>query len=157
MDRQGGRMSEQFEVSLTRLDKFQFLVAFDKEGIPVLITDEAVPVGEGKGPNPARLLAAAVGNCLAASLLFCLNKAHVDVLDLKCSVEGEIERNDKGRMRISELRVKIQPGIAREDLDRIGRCVDIFEDFCIVTESVRSGIDVLVELVPEVAEVAVGT
>jgi hypothetical protein len=28
-------------------------------------------------------------------------------------------------MRISELRVKIQPGIAREDLDRIGRCVDI--------------------------------
>ena len=142
-------MSEQFAVSLTRWDKFQFLVVFDQEGVPVLMTDETAPLGAGKGPNPARLLAAAVGNCLAASLLFCLNKAHIDVQDLKCSVEGEIGRNEHGRMRISELRVKIQPGIAREDLDRIGRCVDIFEDFCIVTESVRSGIDVLVELVPE--------
>lgn len=146
-------MSEQFAVSLTRLDRFQFLVAFDQEGVPVLMTDEAAPVGEGKGPNPARLLATAVGNCLAASLLFCLNKAHVEVKDLKCTVEGEMGRNEKGRMRISELRVKIQPGIAREDFDRIGRCADIFEDFCIVTESVRSGIDVLVELVPETAAV----
>ena len=142
-------MSEQFAVSLTRWDKFQFLVVFDQEGVPALMTDETAPLGAGKGPNPARLLAAAVGNCLAASLLFCLNKAHIEVKDLKCSVEGEMGRNEHGRMRISELRVKIQPGIAREDLDRIGRCVDIFEDFCIVTESVRSGIDVLVELVPE--------
>lgn len=146
-------MSEQFAVSLTRWDKFQFLVVFDQEGVPVLMTDEAPPVGEGKGPNPVRLLAAAVGNCLAASLLFCLTKSHIDVRELKCAVEGEIERNERGRFRIRELRVKIQPGIAKEDLDRIGRCTEIFEDFCIVTESVRKGIDVLVELVPETVEV----
>jgi len=141
-------MSDTFAVSLSQLERFRFLVDFNQDGVPDLVTDELIPLGESTGPNPARLLAAAVGNCLSASLLFCLNKSHVDVSDIKCVVEGDIERNEKGRLRIAELRVRIEPGIGTADLERIGRCVNIFEDFCIVTESVRSGIDVLVEIAP---------
>lgn len=143
-------MSEPFAISMTRLENFRFLVDFNQDGIPDLVTDELIPLGESTGPNPARLLAAAIGNCLSASLLFCLNKAHVDVAAMKCIVEGEMQRNRKGRLRVTELRVRIEPGIAGEDTDRIGRCVGLFEDFCIVTESVRSGIDVLVEVAPKV-------
>ena len=142
-------MSETFAVTLSQLEKFRFLVDFNQDGVPDLVTDELIPLGDSTGPNPARLLAAAVGNCLSASFLFCLNKAHVDVQGIKCIVEGEMQRNEKGRLRISELRVRIEPGIDDTDLERIGRCVNLFEDFCIVTESVRSGIDVLVEIAPQ--------
>jgi hypothetical protein len=35
---------------------------------------------------------------------------------------------------------------------RMGRCLDIFEQFCIVTQSVRQGIQVDVRVEPEVVE-----
>ncbi|HEY0305019.1 MAG TPA: OsmC family protein [Longimicrobiales bacterium] len=148
----GGFVSGPFKVNIDHSHNFQFLVNFDQDGVPALVTDEAVPLGEGRGPNPARLLAAAVGNCLAASLLFCLQKSRIQPQQLRAVVEGEMTRNERGRMRITELRVRIEPTLDDADLARIGRCTEIFEDFCIVTESVRNGIDVIVELAPVAAE-----
>ena len=143
-------MSESFAVSLERTRDFQFQVNFDQEGVPALITDELPPLGEGKGPSPSRLLAAAVANCLAASLLFCLRKSRIEPQQLRAVVQGEMVRNEKGRLRIREMRVRIEPALDDADAARIARCADIFQDFCIVTESVRDGIDVKVELAPVV-------
>ena len=53
---------------------YRFEVDFKTPGQPLLLTDEPAPLGGGAGPNPARLLGAAVANCLAASLLFSLRK-----------------------------------------------------------------------------------
>ncbi|HEY0671896.1 MAG TPA: OsmC family protein [Longimicrobiales bacterium] len=141
-------MSEPFTVTVEQAQDFQFLVNFNQDGVPLLATDEMPPLGNGQGPNPARLLAAAVANCLAASLLFCLRKSRVEPHQIRAIVEGEMVRNERGRMRIEELRVRIEPVLDEADLGNIGRCTQIFEDFCIVTESVRNGIDVLVELTP---------
>ena len=140
-------MSESFAVSMKQQQDFQFLVNFDQEGVSELLTDEAPPLGAGKGPNPARILAAAVGNCLAASLLFCLRKSHIDVRGMNAVVEGTMVRNEKGRFRIGEMRVRIEPTLDPADVERMARCNQLFEDFCIVTESVRAGIriDVAVE------------
>lgn len=145
-------MSETFKVNVEQKEGFQFLVNFNQEGMPEILTDEAPPVGTGQGPNPARLLAAAVANCLAASFLFCMRKAHIEPQHVAAVVEGELVRNERGRMRIKELRVRLEPTLDEADMPRITRCTEIFEDFCIVTESVRSGIDVLVELNPVAAE-----
>jgi organic hydroperoxide reductase OsmC/OhrA len=145
-------MSSAFKVNVDHSHNFQFLIDFNQDGVPVLLADEPPPLGEGQGPNPARLLAAAVGNCLAASLLFCLRKARVEPHRIGAIVEGEMTRNAHGRMRISELRVRLEPAVDEADLAGINRCSQIFEDFCIVTESVRNGIDVLVELNPVAAE-----
>jgi uncharacterized OsmC-like protein len=145
-------MSGPFKVNIEHWENFQFLINFGQDGVPELLSDEAAPLGEGKGPNPARLLAAAVGNCLAASLLFCLKKSHIEPHRVSAVVEGEMTRNERGRMRITELRVRLEPAFDEADLPRISRCSELYEDFCIVTESVRNGIDVQVELNPVVAE-----
>ncbi len=141
------REPRHFVVSLSRHQRFQFLVDFHDHDVPSLTMDEPPPLGDGHGPNAARMLAAAIGNCLSASLLYCLERARVPVTDLNAVVEGELTRNDRGRMRIDSIRVKLMPRLGA-DPSKIERCVELFEDFCPVTQSVRAGIDVHVEVEP---------
>ena len=136
----------QFTVDVTLRDGYAFDVQFaDGEG-PPLVVDELPPLGEANGPNPARLLAAAVGSCLGSSLLFCLRKSRIEAANLRTTVEGTIVRNERGRMRIGSLRVRLAPELTDEQRGRMGRCLDLFQDFCLVTESVREGITVDVEV-----------
>lgn len=139
--------SREFSLTVTQREGFQFEVDFEQPDSATLIMDEPPPLGHGEGPNAARVLGAAVGNCLSASLLFCLQRSRIAVLGLSTHVRGTVERNERGRFRIAGLRVQLEPEVAPEDRERMGRCLELFEDFCIVTESVRQGIAV---------EVAVG-
>lgn len=148
-------MEKPFTLALTLRDGYAFSVDFEQEGIPPLLLDESPPLGVGRGPDAARLLAAAIGNCLGASLLYCLRKARVEVRGMHTTVEGTLVRNQRGRVRIGAIRVKLAPDVAPEQRDRVSRCLGLFEDFCIVTESVRQGVrvDVEVETAPVVAGV----
>lgn len=137
-----------FSLEMTLRSGFELGVDFGEEGIPDLTVDEPPPLGEGAGPNPARLLGAAVGSCMSASLLFCLRRARIDVAELRTTVEGKLVRNEAGRLRIGELRVKIHPGVDPDDRARMERCLELFEDFCIVGQSVRQGIELHVEVEP---------
>ena len=87
-----------------------------------------------------------MGNCLSASLLFCLRKARVDVQDLRTEVHGRIVRNEKGRFRVESLSARIITGIPEEDRARMRKCLEVFEDFCIVSASVRQGVRIDVEV-----------
>lgn len=130
-----------FSVRLERLQDYEFKASFDHEDLAPIILDEPPPLGHNKGPNPSRLLAAAVGDCLSASLLFCLQRAKIEVKNVTTNVTGTLVRNDKGRLRIGKLDVQMEIDIAEEH-QRTVRCLDLFEDFCIVTASVRQGIAV---------------
>lgn len=133
---------ESFALTLELDEHYTFQVRFDEESFAPITVDEPPPLGDGHGPNAARLIAAAVGNCLSASLLFCLRKARVNVRGVRARVEGRLVRNSRGRLRIGSLAVNIDPDVAEEDRERMSRCLAVFEDYCIVTESVRSGIPV---------------
>ena len=137
---------EQVRVELTLRDGYAFEADFGLPGVPPLLLDEPAPLGEGAGPSASRLLAAAVGNCLAASLLFCMRKAHVEVEGMRSHVEASIVRNERGRMRIGSIRVRLEPELSPEAAARIDRCASLFEDFCVVGQSVLQGIDVQVEV-----------
>ncbi|MBI4408206.1 MAG: OsmC family protein [Gemmatimonadetes bacterium] len=142
---------ESFAVELVQRDGFEFGVDFDGDGLLDLRVDEPPPLGGGRGPNAARLLAAAVGHCLSASLLFCLRKARVEVGGIRTRVQGSLVRNEHGRLRVGELRIALQPELEPADRDRIGRCLEVFEDFCLVGQSVKRGIPLHIEVEPLVA------
>jgi uncharacterized OsmC-like protein len=139
-------MSEGTVTKLTLLEGYKSLVRFDDEDIPDLLVDESEPIGEGKGPNATQLLSAAVGYCLNSSLIFCLNKGRVKVKKLETTVSLRTARNEENRLRVSGIDVEISLGIDEEDRERIHRCLEVFENYCTVTASVRKGIEVNVKI-----------
>lgn len=139
-------MEGTFEVTLSRHQKYQFDVDFGDGSGTTLRMDEPEPLGDGAGPNAARVVAAAIGNCLSASLLLCLGKARIDVEDVKTRITGTIVRNEGGRLRLGSLKIHIDPDVGDVPPEKLQRCLDIFEDFCVVTASVRDGLDVEVDV-----------
>jgi uncharacterized OsmC-like protein len=141
-------MSEErtFRVEVDREEGFVFTADFGLDGVEPLVMDEPEPLGAESGPNASKVLAATVGNCLSASLLFCLQKSRVDVSGMRATVDGVMARNEGGRWRIREMNVVISPDVSEEDRRKLERCVELFEDFCIVSESVRQGIPINVKV-----------
>lgn len=137
-----------FSVDLRLRQNFQLDVDFGDAADTELRVDEPPPLGDGAGPNAARLLAAAVGGCMSASLLYCLRRAHLQPTGLHARVEGTLVRNERGRVRVGGLRVVLEPEGSAEEIGRMARCRELFEEFCVVGQSVRQGIPVEVEVTP---------
>lgn len=137
-----------FELTLELQKDFQFLVDFDEDDLPPLLMDEPEPVGANSGPNAVRLMAAAVGNCLSASALFCMRKARVPVSGLRTRVRTSMSRTSEGRLRIGTIEVDIRPEVAPDDWKRAGRCLEVFEDYCVVSQSVMDGVEISVDVNP---------
>ena len=136
----------EFKTKMCRVENYQFRISFDNDKIEDLITDEPAPLGSGEHPNAGKLLAAAVGNCLCASLVYCMERSRSEVPKICAEVTTTMERNEKRQFRITHMSVKMFP--QADDVEKLKRCRSFFEDFCIVTQSVRKGIPVDVEVFP---------
>lgn len=131
-------------VRLEQDSDFSFRVSFHGTDLEPLLTDEPSPLGHDKGPNPSRLLLAAIGNCLAASLLFALRKYRNEPATLVAEASAQLVRNPEGRWRIPKAFVELNLPGHTSDYTQLDRILDQFEEFCIVTQSVRQGVDVQV-------------
>ncbi|MCX6650996.1 MAG: OsmC family protein [Methanomassiliicoccales archaeon] len=140
-------MQEEFLTDLEMVHDYQFRVSFDDEGLADIISDEPKPVGGGEYPNATRYLSAAVGNCLCASLTFCLRKARSEPISIKARVKTVLGRNEKGWLRVQGMQVTIFPEV--DDPAKLERCLPLFQDFCTVSAAVRKGIDIEVIVEPQ--------
>jgi len=136
--------SRQFKISIDCVKDLELRVKFDNPSHTDLMMDEPPPAGQDAAPNPSRMLAAAVGGCLSASFLFSARKLRLDMQGMHSEVTVQHMRNEKGRLRIGKINVEITPNIREADPQKLQRCLDLFEDYCVVTQSVRKGIDVSV-------------
>lgn len=142
-----------FSLTVEQVEGFEFRVRFDKEQYAELRMDEPAPLGGDTAPNPARILAAAIANCLAASLLFCMKRGGHAPQAMRAEAQVSLVRNEQKRLRVGRIDVKLAPTMAPGgDLEAmqaaLQKCLPTFEDFCVVTQSVRGGLDVRVEVAP---------
>lgn len=133
---------ERFSFTMDLDEGYRFLVDFDQEAVPALVLDEPAPLGAGSGPNASRLLAAAAGNCLSASLLFCARKGRIETGPIRTKITVHSGRNERGRLRIVRVQAEIDPQLPEAEKPKALRCLDLFEDYCVVTQSIRQGIPV---------------
>jgi uncharacterized OsmC-like protein len=139
-----------FDLTATRDEGYRFTIRFAGTDLAPLVTDEPPPLGKNEGPNPSRLLAAALVNCLAASLLFALAKKGVTVNGLTASAHVFVGRNEKNRLRIERVEVLVSPTVGADaSAAAVDEAIDAFEDFCVVTQSVRNGLPVDVRVEPK--------
>lgn len=111
---------------------------------PILMDDKNK--GEDSAPTPVELFLASIGSCLAMSFIYCLYVGgfSLEPADLQVRMQGDIERR-KGRLRV----VGIQANFiikAEKKLKKIEKCFEKFQPFCILSESVKSGIPLTCEL-----------
>ena len=140
-------MSEKSIVTkLQLIDGYKFNVQSDLDYIADYVVDETKPDGEGVGPNPPRLLSTAVGHCMSSSLIYCLKKARIPIQNLHTTVKSNLYRNEDGRLRIRSIEVQIGLKVDEEYKSRINRCLSLFEDYCTVTQSIRKGVQVNVQV-----------
>jgi len=133
-------------ISLEQDGEYSFRVHFPDTGLEPLLTDESPPLGNDAGPNPARLLLASVANCLAASLLFALRKFKNSPEPIRAEICAVPARNEQGRWRIGSAKATLHLPGRNAVYKGVERALAQFEDFCVVTESVRKGIEVDVEV-----------
>ena len=126
---------------------YAFRISFEGTGLDALHTDEDVPLGEGAGPNPSHLLLAGVANCLSASLVFALRKFRNAPGPIRTEIVAHKARNTDGRWRIPRADVTITLQDRAAELAHFERVLEQFEAFCIVTQSVREGMQVDVRII----------
>ena len=140
-------MSEtSIHVQLHQKQDYQFDIDFGG-GMPTVMADEPAPLGSGQGPSPVQLLAAAVGSCLSDSLLFALRKFKQAPQPIRCNVQADVGRNAEGRLRVLGIKAVLTLGVPAASLEHLDRVLGQFESYCTVTQSVRQGIAVSVEVV----------
>ncbi len=136
---------EEVSVSVQRLNKYRFLVDFGAD-LPHAYADEPAPLGDGSAPSPVQWLAAAVANCLSASLVFANGRYREDAGEVHAKVTCRMGRNERGRLRVVALDAHLTMGSEPGNLEHLERALQNFEDFCTVSKSVEAGIPLRVSV-----------
>lgn len=129
-------------VHLEFIENYRFELDFGHGAEHRLRTDAAPPLGQGAGPDSEQLLVAAVANCLAGSLAFALRKYRNDDVRLQASADAVLAPNERGRQRVQRIDVVLRLGRPARDVRLIERALAQYEDYCVVTQSVRAAIPV---------------
>lgn len=113
----------------------------------LFIDDHHKKTTEKIGPNPSKLLALSVLGCLAASFTFCVQNRDSSLSNIEGKAVITSRRNDKGFWRVKKIDIKLYPKIDNPKIRKIAdQCRKFFEQFCIISESVREGIEINVNL-----------
>jgi uncharacterized OsmC-like protein len=152
-----GQPERMFAVRLEHQGRFRFQSQASEGGVlhgTEFASDEPDPVGENAGPSTPALLATALGHCLSASLLEALRHSHLEVLGCETDAVAMVRPNEEGNPRIDHVEVTIRPRLT-ETSPRMQRCAEVFENHCTVTQSVREGVDVRVQVEYQIDQIDV--
>lgn len=99
------------------------------------------------GPNPSKLLALSVLACMGASFAYCLQKYNISLSDFEGKAYITSTRNEKGFWRIKKISIDLRPKIDNPKIrKKADECKKFFEQFCIISESLKEGIEINTDL-----------
>ena len=133
-------MSEEIAVTITRQDKYRFLIDFGP-AIAASVADEPPPLGDGAGPAPDPAPRR--------------RRRQLPVLEPRVRLRqiqgrsgriahdgdpGDRPQRAKIHFWVQAMKVAMTLGVAAKSLTHLDRALAQFEDFCTVSQSVRTGI-----------------
>lgn len=114
----------------------------------LFIDEQHKKLNEKIGPNPSKLLALSILGCMSASFAFCLQKKDFSLSDFEGKAFITSKRNEKGLWRIKEIKIELHPKIDSLKMrERVDQCRKFFEQFCIISESIKEGIEINTNLI----------
>lgn len=133
-----------FDIDMHFVEGYQFQTQAHEgqqlHGAPFL-SDEPDPVGAASAPATPALLATAVAHCLSASLLETGRRARVPITGIRTRATAVVEPNAEGNPRIARIEVDLAPSL-EHDHPRKQRCEEVFQNYCTVSSSLKSAIDI---------------
>jgi uncharacterized OsmC-like protein len=140
----------EFRITMKKTGPMKFEALLDKDNYPNLLFDEPPHAGgNDEAPSATRYLTSAILNCLSASLTFCLQKSRIPLDALDSEAVCTTARNEEGYLRITRIDVKLRPhwnDWSDQMKKTLERCRKIFVNYCIVSASVKEGIEINVEV-----------
>ena len=111
-----------------------------------LLMREPFGIGIDYGPEAVTLFTMSAAYCMAASLNYYLAKARVLPTTLRAKGHVEMRLTDEHYRRIKCLDIDIRIEVAEKEHKRLERALSRFNDFCIITESIRGSFPVRVQV-----------
>lgn len=110
---------------------------------------EYIDVGEDEHPCPHDYLLAGAAGCLFETIRQCLERARIEDYEIEMAArtrKGPADTPDElpetVEFRITDLDVDIQVTVPDEYEARANRCLDLYEQYCPISQSLQAGIDV---------------
>ncbi len=126
---------------LDQVDHYRFTVRFPGTPLEPRVVDESPPIGAGAGPDPVLQLATTIGHCMSSTLVNTMERSRIRITPVRTRVTVHLGRNARGRKRVTSMEVQIECAPLDEaDRARFDHGVEIFEDYCTVSGSVREGV-----------------
>ena len=96
--------------------------------------------GDNTAPTPVEMFLASVGSCLVMSFVYCthLSGANLDASNFRVKMVGEVERKND-RLRLVNVKAEFRLKSSKDD-KKLKKCFEKFQPFCILSESIKSGI-----------------
>lgn len=117
-----------------------------------VILDESTELefgGSDAGPSPVDLMLTSLVACQVSVLQQCFEKARIEEYDIEA--EATIDQTGAGEIpeemplntakRVGHIVIDLDVSVPEEFEPRARRCLDVYDDGCIVGQSFRSGID----------------
>ena len=114
-----------------------------------IVYDEPEPHGNGEHAPPVTQMFGALVACQLSVLSQCLEKSRVEEYEINANAGIEDrsredipeEMPENTSKRIEHITIDIELVVPSEYEDRARRCLDVYDQGCIVGQSYRSGID----------------
>lgn len=137
-----------FELTASGRYKTVGVVHSDGRRSQEVVFDEPEPRGKDEYPSPVTYMFASLVGCQLSVLSWCLKKANVDEFHITADAESTKrmeavadEMPDRTGKRIEHIDIDITLEVPEEFESRAQRCLEVYDQGCVVGQSFRAGID----------------